>query len=259
MKKNTSDSTPKPTLRQRLTSLFVLALILSVGGVVLWQNNVYGILNPGLTFNVLSEKESDNFDAALAFAYDSHFSDTDTDGVQKWMEPMRIKVEGDPSDKDLKALNDIIDAFNSIDGFPGMQLVSSDENVRIIYTTKDNFERIRSQNIGNHGGGGDKSFCRSFIRNGEIAQSIIVIEPDKPSQGYRNTVVLHEMFHAVGFYLHVSDRASIMTEKGPVPGLSKTDTLALKMMYNPDVPIGMTYSDFAEYYGSMTVEDFLNK
>ena len=224
----------------------------------MWQNNAFGFLNPGWTFNVLNEKESDNFDEALAFINDSHFSDADVAGVQKWRTPMKIKVEGDPSDKDLKALNDIIDAFNSIDGFPGMQLVSSDENVRIIYTTKDNFERTRSQHIGNSVGG-DKSFCRSSTRDGEIIQSIIVIEPDKPSQGYRNTVVLHEMFHAVGFYKHVPRRDSIMSEVGPVPGLSQTDTLALKMLYNSDIPVGTSYSGFANYYSNSTVRGFLNK
>ena len=255
----------------------------------MWQNNVYGFLNPGWTFNVLNESESDNFDEAFVFIYDVQFedqdvagiqewvesmknkvegippnedlkvpNDMDVTGIQKWAEPMRIKVEGNPSDEDLKALNDIIDAFNSIGGFPGMQIVNSDENVRIIYTTKENFKSIENQILGINADG-NRSFCQSSFREGEIIKAIIVIEPDKFSQGYRNTIVLHEISHAIGFYNHVSDRTSIMTAKGPVPGLSKTDTLALKMLYNSDIPIGMPYSDFVDYYDNMTIEDFLNK
>jgi hypothetical protein len=298
-KKSSADSgdSEKEVALQVLVPLFFI-LILAACGVVLWEYNAHGVLNPGLTFNVLNEKESDNFDEALAFLYDAQFADPDISGVQKWAEPMRIKVEGDPSDRDLKALNDIVNAFNNIDGFPGMQIVSiggsdsggssgnggsngdgsssgsnggnsggsggsgggsgggnSDANVRIIYTTKDNYERIKSQNdVDSYA----KSFCRSSRIGGEIYQSVVVIEPDRPSQGYRNSIVLHEMSHAIGFYYHVSDKNSIMNDRGPVRGLSKTDTLALKMLYNSDIPIGMPYSEFADYYSSTTVKVFLN-
>jgi len=53
----------------------------------------------------------------------------------------------------------------------------------------------------------------------------------------------------VGFYGHVYDDTSILNRNSvPVFGASGVDTLALKMLYNPEITIGMSYLELIDYY-----------
>ncbi|WNY25815.1 DUF2927 domain-containing protein [Methanolapillus millepedarum] len=252
----TGGSTPqKQTAAQTIKGIVILVVVFAVIAVVLSQSGAFAIINPGWGFKVLNEKSSEDFDEALVFIYDTHFTKPSVSGVQKWATPIKIKVEGNPSEKDLNALNEIIAAFNTVDGFPGMQIVNSGENVKIIFTTNENYEQIRNMYTGDSF---DKSFCDFNVRNGEIYQANIIMEPGGP-QGYRNSVQLHEFSHMIGFYNHVDGKTSIMNYNNPVSGMSKTDTLAFKMLYNPEIPIGMPYFRMVDYYDSMTVDEFLNQ
>ncbi|MDV0446851.1 hypothetical protein MsAg5_07100 [Methanosarcinaceae archaeon Ag5] len=249
-----SSADKKPSAASTIGKLLLVVIIFAVLVFYLSQTGALASINPGWGFKALNEKSSENFDEALVFIWDTQMNDSTTSGVQKWAAPMKIKIEGDPSDKDLKALNQTIAEFNTIQGFPGMQIVNSGENIKIIYTTNENYETVRDQYSS---GGFEKSFCDFNIRNGEIYQANIIMEPGGP-QGYRNSVMLHEFGHMLGFYDHVDGRTSIMNMNNPVSSFSKTDTLALKMIYNPDIPIGMPYFRLCDYYDNTTVDEFVN-
>ena len=175
-------------------------------------------------------------------------------GVEKWTAPIKIRYEGNPTDEDIDILNQIIKEFNTVHGFPGMKLANKNENVLLIFAPKETLPDIQQQyNLSEI----DKGICQRFSEKGEINRAILVIESDV-DQDYKNSVLLHEMFHMVGFYGHVYDNTSILNREGePVFGLSDADTLALRMLYNPEIPIGMTYYEMNEYYRETEISDFL--
>lgn len=172
--------------------------------------------------------------------------------AEKWTSPIKIRCMGDPTEEDKRVLNGIITEFNTVNGFPGMDLVDSDENVLLIYAPKKDMQNIQQKyglkNI-------DKGVCQRESADHRIEKAMIVIESDCDQQ-YKNCVVLHEMFHLVGFYDHVRNGSSVINQNGsPVPELSDLDTLAFRMLYHPEIAAGMTYSEILEYYSGNEIPD----
>lgn len=236
---------------RRLFSLIIVGLFFVIIAIVVnTQTNFLGYLNLGTTFEVFSDKNTlTNFDKGLDYIYNAQYLDEQK--IEKWSKPLKIKYIGSPTEKDIETLNKIIERFNTIDGFPGMSLVDADENIKVIYTTSENHKAIKTQ----YNGGSFESFCSRSARNGEIIAADIIIEPGG-LQGYRNSVVLHEFFHMVGFSNHTTDIKSILNTIGPVSSLSEVDLLSFKMLYNPNIKIGMTYEQLENYYKNIEFNDF---
>ncbi len=258
--KGNGENTPQKMSAKQTAVLLVFGILvagaITVG--VLWQTNSFGYLNQGMTFNVFSEKNTlTNFDDALDYIYISHFSSgilSRTTNVVKWNKPLKIKYDGDPTEKDIESLHKIVDAFNTVEGFPGMEIVDSGENVLVVYANEDNFADLVApyRDVDQDR---DRSVCSQKLKDGILYNATIIIEPNG-AQGYKNSVVLHEFFHLVGFY-HVEDfRGSIMDLSGPPSSLSEIDVLAFRMLYNPDIPVGMDYYHFEQYYLNADIEDF---
>lgn len=199
-----------------------------------------------------TESESRSYsEESLVFIYDVQLSKVQK--IEKWTKTLKIKAEGNPTEEDLLMMNTIIEEFNTVDGFPGMSLVESGENVLIIYAAKEDLQEIqRKHNLDPV----DKGICRRTSENGEIKQAIIVIESDI-DQDYKNSVVLHEMFHMIGFYGHSNNDESIINRKSiPVGGLSVIDTAAFRMLYDSDTSVGMDYTDLKSLYRSSAERQF---
>ncbi|MDV0447579.1 hypothetical protein MsAg5_14860 [Methanosarcinaceae archaeon Ag5] len=236
--------------------MFILVLIsivvLGFVSIIYLQENITDHFKSDSNFQVLNKDETLlSFPDGMNFIYETQLSKVRS--IEKWVTPIKIKYEGDPTKEDIKFLNNIIKEFNKIDGFPGMKIVNKDENVLLIYATKETLpkyqEKYNTEDV-------DKGICHHFSENGEITQAIIIIESDI-DQDYKNSVVLHEIFHMVGFYGHYYNNSSIINQNGePVSGLSATDTLALKMLYNPEILIGMKYYEIREYYQNKEMNDF---
>ncbi|WP_318785808.1 DUF2927 domain-containing protein [Methanimicrococcus hacksteinii] len=199
--------------------------------------------------------ESDNsisFVECLNFIYEVQLSKVPT--VEKWATPIKIRYEGNPTKKDVDILNQIVRDFNKINGFPGMRIVDKDENVLLIYAPGEILPEIQNKYDMDKI---DKGICRRFSDQGEIKQAIIVIESDI-DQDYKNSVVLHEIFHMVGFYGHSYDNTSIINRiEEPVSKLSVLDTLSFRMLYNPEILIGMEYHEIDAYYRDRELDEFL--
>ncbi|WP_338103148.1 DUF2927 domain-containing protein [Methanolapillus millepedarum] len=179
-----------------------------------------------------------DFKDGLNFIYEVQLSRVQT--VEKWMVPIRIKYEGNPTKEDIAVLNKVIKDFNKIDGFPGIKIVNKDENVLLIYAPQEDLPEIQQKyhltNLTI-----DKGVCQRFSEDGEIKRAIIIIESDV-DQKTKNSVVLHEIFHMIGFYGHSALNTSVINQIGEsVPKLSAVDTLAFQMLYCPEIKIGMTY------------------
>ncbi|MDR2943893.1 MAG: DUF2927 domain-containing protein [Methanosarcinales archaeon] len=179
----------------------------------------------------------------MNFIYETQLSRVQT--IEKWASPIQIKYDGNPTKEDIAVLKQIIKEFNTIDGFPGMRIVSKNENVLLIYAPEEDLPEIRQEyDLSTF----DKGICRRVSENGEIKSAVIVIESDI-EQAYKNSVVLHEFFHLIGFYGHSYDETSVMNREGePLPKLSSVDTLAFEMLYHPEIKIGMAYEEMNAYY-----------
>ncbi|MDR2943980.1 MAG: DUF2927 domain-containing protein, partial [Methanosarcinales archaeon] len=209
-------------------------------------------------FHVLNEGDNAvSFNQGMDFIYEVQLSQVYR--VEKWAEPIEIRYTGNPTAEDIENLNKIIKDFNKVEGFPGMKIVGRDENVLLVYADKEMMPELLKEydlneiNLNEI----DKGVCQRFSENGEIIRALIIIESDI-DQNYRNSVVLHEIFHMIGFYGHSRDNASIINQMGePLSKLSPIDTLAFRMLYHPEILIGMKYDEVSSYYRDKEISDVL--
>jgi hypothetical protein len=233
----------KQFLNKIIPLLGILIVVIGLISFVCLQTNTLDYFKPDSNSFLNDSYDSVSFMEGMFFIYEVQLSRVQT--VEKWAAPIRIRYEGNPTKEDIAVLNQIIRDFNKINGFPGMKIVNQDENVLLIYAPKDALPEIQQKhNLGEI----DKGICRRFSEEGEIKQAIIVIESDV-DQDYKNSVVLHEFFHMIGFYSHSFDNTSIINRIGePVPKLSAVDTLAFRMLYHPEILIGMEYDEMNMFY-----------
>lgn len=229
--------------------IFVLAL----AAFTFWLS--WGYINPGWGFKVfVSDKLPPDFKTSLKIIEETTYSDNT--GLVRWRTPVTMTYAGDPSDGDIETVKLMVEAFNTIPGFPGINLVSDYNNASITFATKENHEELKRQLNTT-----DDSVCAvqstTYHHTGEtfISAADILIAPGG-MQGYRNSVILHECFHMVGFTGHTSHASSIINTLGPVPGLSAADKLAFMMIYCQDLTYETTLEDFKAYFGKTTVEEF---
>ena len=242
----------KISLRQIIPLLLIFIVAAGLVFSICSQTGFMDQFKTGNHFQVLSNDEDVHFTAGTSFIYETQLLRVRS--VEKWVTPIKIRYEGNPTNEDIEILNKIIKDFNKINGFPGMKIVDKDENVLLIFAPKEAMPEIQQQyNLGEI----DKGICQRFSERGEIKRAIIVIESDV-DQDYKNSVLLHEIFHMVGFYGHVYDNTSILNrDSEPVFGASGIDTLALKMLYNPEIAVGMSYLEMINYYQDKEIAEFL--
>lgn len=69
--------------------------------------------------------------------------ETEWDGdmpIRKWVDPIRVKVYGEPTESDLEALNQTIEDIQNIVPHLDIEIVESDENVEIYYVPIREFD-----------------------------------------------------------------------------------------------------------------------
>jgi len=175
------------------------------------------------------------------------------DRLEKWTSRIRLRYEGNCDAADLVALKAIVARFNSVKGFPGIQFVTSGENVLISYIEPSQYATYRTKYRTDTT---DESFCSHWSTNGVITKAGIVIV-DRGSQSYVDETVLHEFTHLVGFVNHSPERDSILNTVGPVPSLSPVDLLALRMYYDARVKPGMTLTQVKKAFVKAKVSEFI--
>lgn len=239
------------------------ALVITIGAVLILVAAVFsfwllwGYVNPGWNFKVFADgdKVPAKFDNTLKILGDTVYSEKDY--LVRWANPIAIRYAGDPSKGDIETLEKICEAFNTIPGFPGITLVDFGENVLINFATKETHKQFQEQ-IGTE----DTSVCALYSTTYHTSnytfysKAELLIEPGG-TRGFRNSVMLHECFHMVGFMGHTSYAKSILNNYLPVSGLCAADKLAFRVLYYPGIKIGTTYAAIENYAGEYTVDEFI--
>ena len=154
--------------------------------------------------------------------------------VLKWEGNIRFTTSGSPTSEDLVELSKIVNEINSIFESAGttvrMSLDSFDPNFEVVFEPLD----------GTIVSGGPLWGYVSWI--GDWAEAHI--QSQIITQKTRNTVLRHEIMHALGF-LHSQNTSSIMFPilrelQQTFPSIDRT---AIEILYNPRLRIGMPMAD----------------
>lgn len=119
---------------------------------------------------------------------------TPTTVLHKWVNNIRIKVNGSPTSEDISTLNQVIAELNSMMGGISLSIVSNDSNVEIYFTTIDQFPSIEPNYVpGNWG-----FFYIWWDSSGAVNRGKILISTDKPNQQERSHLIREELTQSIG-------------------------------------------------------------
>lgn len=160
--------------------------------------------------------------------------------VQKWVAPITYYVHGNPTDEDLRVLNDLVAQLNAIDHFPGMIAAQEPSDTLLpIYFCPTEEMHDRMAFSAQEDLDGAVTYWYNDIQ--QITNAIICIRTDLDQQ-VRNSVIAEEIYNGLGpIQDTVLREDSIVYQYGSeILELSEMDILILKLLYHPQIQCGMT-------------------
>ena len=175
-----------------------------------------------------------------------HMEYTDGTGnvamVQKWREPIRYHIYGDPTEEDLSVLTALFAKLNEIPGFPGIYAAANGEpgNLTLNFLDSENFNLNFQTFLNGEDAYGAVRFWY-YTETNEIYTADVGYRTDV-DQSARISVLIEEIVNMLG----VSDTAlredSIVYQySNDNTALSDMDLLILKLLYNPAIQCGMDF------------------
>ena len=158
--------------------------------------------------------------------------------LQKWTQPIRYQIFGDPTEEDLAVLEGFAQWLNTIEGFPGMTETAEGGNLRIHFVSEEELQNIMGPGFSNMDGA-----VTFWYDQNEIYDATICIRTDL-SQTLRNSVILEELYNGLGPIQDTSLRPDsiIWADFSEPQSLTAADELILKLLYHPDIHPGMDAS-----------------
>lgn len=230
----------------RITAILIIIIILILLTSVICQKS---------SFNVYSYNENEKYnpeqiDCFMETVFSQDYYGNRHDKIGKWNTNfIRIKVNGYPTEEDLKTLNETIKDINS--NVKVFQMKINDHNdmepdLEIYFVPHSEFTKynLNPQEID---GFTDWKVSSSDIYGGnpagEIFKTRVFIGIDGLSQKRRSHVIVHEMAHNLGFH-HNNNRNSALCKNGPdLTKLSDLDKSMIRMLYRKDILPYMSQND----------------
>lgn len=163
--------------------------------------------------------------------------------IHKWIEDIRIKVSGHPTEEDLATLDTLIDELRTLTGLD-IGIVEEDENIAIYFIPDTEFkDYIPSYVEGNWG------YFSYYTRgDGEIWQAKIGIDTVNTNQRSRSHLLREEFTQSLGLGNDSYDYENSMFYQGwtLTQTYSSIDKKIIELLYRDDILIGMEKEDILE-------------
>lgn len=160
--------------------------------------------------------------------------------VQKWNEPLRYRIYGNPTEDDLAVLMDLFAQLNEIAGFPGIYAANDEEleNLTISFLEPESFISFFSEFVNGEDAYGATRFWYYTATN-EIYTAKVGYRTDT-DQTTRMSILIEEIINMLGLSDTVLREDSIVYQySNSNTALSDVDWIILKMLYDPAIQCGM--------------------
>lgn len=164
--------------------------------------------------------------------------------VQKWLFPIRYSILGDPTEEDLRVLEELFAQLNEIEGFPGIRPAEEYETSELTLSFLDPqaFRESFSDVVNGEDAYGATQFWY-YTDTGEIYSARIGYRTDL-DQTERSSILLEEIVNTLGVSDSLRRSDSIVYQySNDNLSLSPVDWLILKLLYHHAIEPGMTESE----------------
>lgn len=160
--------------------------------------------------------------------------------VQKWEDPIRYRIYGEPTQQDLLKLETLFAELNKVEGFPGVFLAEDGEaeNLSIYFQGYDAFYEKFGEFINYEESDGAVQYWYYDSSNCIYEASIGYLMDT--AQSTRLSVIPEEVVNGLGISDTVLREDSITYQyASDAVELSEIDWLLVKLLYHPDIKAGM--------------------
>ena len=160
--------------------------------------------------------------------------------IQKWLYPILLEIQGEPTERDLEILENFFEQLNQIPGFPGIAMAVDlqQPNLTISFLTSQIFHEQFDDFIQGEDAWGAAQYWY-FDDTNEIYSGRIGYLTDIP-QLDRDSILLEEIVNLLGITDTVLREDSIVYQySNSNLELSDVDWLLLELLYHPDIQSGM--------------------
>lgn len=160
--------------------------------------------------------------------------------VQKWEDPIRYRIYGEPTQQDLLKLETLFAELNKIEGFPGAFLAEDGEveNLSIYFQDYDAFYEKFGEFINYEESDGAVQYWYYNDSNCIYEASIGYLMDT--AQSTRFSVIPEEVVNGLGISDTVLREDSVTYQyASDAEELSEIDWLLLKLLYHPNIKAGM--------------------
>ena len=160
--------------------------------------------------------------------------------IQKWLSPLIYRIDGAPTEEDLRVLEEFCQQLNAVPGFPGIREAQEGEfeNLTRSFLDPDSFrERFSDVVHGEEAWGATQYWY--YTDTNEIHTAAIGYRTDIP-QPDRSSIILEEIVNTLG--ISDSERRSdsiVYQHSNENLQLSVIDWLLLELLYHPDIAPAM--------------------
>ena len=152
--------------------------------------------------------------------------------IRKWITPIGLFIDEGASEEDLLVIQSVCEYLNSIQGFPGIHEVSSEEaaGIALHFTSGNNF------------GSNGYFYVDSFDENDNITKIHIYVRDNLPREK-KTSVLWEELLQSTGPMndTKLTSDTLFYGGKEDLPGPSELDRTLLEMLYHPLIKSKMDY------------------
>ena len=160
--------------------------------------------------------------------------------IQKWLSPLIYRIYGDPTEEDLRVLEEFCQQLNAVQGFPGIREAQEDEfeNLTLSFLDPDSFRERFSDVVHGEDAWGATQYWY-YTDTNEIHTATIGYRTDIP-QLDRSSIILEEIVNTLGISDSGRRSDSIVYQySNDNLQLSDIDWLLLELLYHPDIAPAM--------------------
>ena len=162
--------------------------------------------------------------------------------MQKWIDPIYYRIQGEPTEEDLAVLNDFFAQLNEVPGFPGIHAATEQDpvNLTIGFWDQETFDAEFFDMLQGDYATGATQFWY-YTNTNDIYTARIGYRTDI-SQEERNSILIEEIVNTLGITDTVLRTDSIVYQYSDENlALSDVDWIILKLLYDPAIRCGMDF------------------
>ena len=165
--------------------------------------------------------------------------------IKKWNDDIRIKIEGQPTEADLFAINEIVSDLNDIVDELKIIIVTKNENIVITFSPESNFSDIEPNYVPTNYG---FFWALWHDDNYIIYNASILVSSAEISQAERSHLIREELTQSLGLMNDSNnyEDSIFYQEWTDVEDYSDIDKAVIRLIYDKRIKPGMTKAQVLE-------------